>query len=211
MDETNWRTTTTERFWMLDYIRGRATPRQLRLFGCACVRRVWDLLSDDERVALERVEDWAEGRTSGPVVPDRVARLGAAGVAGSREQSAILAQAALRLFDPNPDQAIHAAAHVLRTQPIAGWRSELGQQCDLVRCIFGNPFRTPGEGPWRQADQVHQIAQAIAEEQRFADLPILADALEDAGCTDSEILAHLRGPGPHALGCWPLDLILTGR
>jgi hypothetical protein len=40
-------------------------------------------------------------------------------------------------------------------------------------------------------------------------LPILADALEDAGCTNADILDHLRGPGPHVRGCWPVDLILS--
>jgi hypothetical protein len=207
MDETTWCTTTTERFWMLEYIQGRATPRQLRLFGCACVRRVWDLLSDDERLAVERAEHWAEGLTSVVLVPDRVA---SATEFGS-DQPAILALAALRLFEANPAQAVHAATHVIRAQRGGDWRSELARQCDLVRCIFGNPFRTVGEGPWWQSDMVRQIAQAIAGEQRFADLPILADALEDAGCTDCEILTHLRAPGPHARGCWPLDLILGGR
>jgi Leucine Rich repeat len=45
----------------------------------------------------------------------------------------------------------------------------------------------------------------------FGDLPILADALEDAGCTSRELLAHLRGPGPHVLGCWALDLVLNKK
>jgi hypothetical protein len=44
----------------------------------------------------------------------------------------------------------------------------------------------------------------------FADLPILADALEDAGCTEAAVLAHCRGGGEHVRGCWAVDL-LTGR
>jgi hypothetical protein len=40
-------------------------------------------------------------------------------------------------------------------------------------------------------------------------MPILADALEEAGCTDQLILDHLRSPGPHVRGCWPVDLILA--
>ena len=46
---------------------------------------------------------------------------------------------------------------------------------------------------------------------RLRRLPILADALEDAGCTSPELLDHLRGPGPHVLGCWALDLLLMKR
>jgi hypothetical protein len=55
---------------------------------------------------------------------------------------------------------------------------------------------------------VRRIAQAVYAERDFSGLPILADALEDAGCTDSTILEHLRDPGPHVRGCWPVDLVL---
>jgi hypothetical protein len=52
------------------------------------------------------------------------------------------------------------------------------------------------------------IAQAISDERAFDRLSILADALEDAGCTDNAILEHCRGPGPHVRGCWVVDLLL---
>jgi hypothetical protein len=52
------------------------------------------------------------------------------------------------------------------------------------------------------------MAQAIQAEGRFEDLPILADALEEAGCTDPRVLDHCRSPGSHARGCWLVDLIL---
>jgi hypothetical protein len=82
---------------------------------------------------------------------------------------------------------------------------------DLLREVFGNPFE------WRIADQnwqswnggvVPDLANAIYSDRAFDRLPILADALQDAGCTDTELLSHLRGPGPHVLGCWALDLVL---
>jgi hypothetical protein len=57
---------------------------------------------------------------------------------------------------------------------------------------------------------VAKLAAAIYDERRFADLPILADALEDAGCADAAVLAHCRGGGEHVRGCWVVDL-LTGR
>ncbi|HZY89356.1 MAG TPA: hypothetical protein VFE78_31325 [Gemmataceae bacterium] len=53
-----------------------------------------------------------------------------------------------------------------------------------------------------------RLAQAIYNERAFDLLPVLADALEDAGCTDADILGHLRGPGPHVRGCWAVDLVL---
>jgi hypothetical protein len=52
------------------------------------------------------------------------------------------------------------------------------------------------------------LAQAIYNDHRFGDLPILADALEEAGCSATDILDHLRGPGPHVRGCWVVDLLL---
>ena len=55
---------------------------------------------------------------------------------------------------------------------------------------------------------VQRLAQAIHEDRAFDRLPILGDALEDAGCLDAELLSHLRSPGPHVRGCWAVDLIL---
>ena len=52
------------------------------------------------------------------------------------------------------------------------------------------------------------IARHIYDDRAFHDLPILADALEDAGCADAAILDHCRGPGPHVRGCWAVDLLL---
>ena len=87
-------------------------------------------------------------------------------------------------------------------------RTEAGYVC----CLFGNPFRPPPavEPAWLawNGGTVPQLAQAIYEERAFDRLPILADALEEAGCTDAEILRHCREPGEHARGCWPLDRIL---
>jgi hypothetical protein len=55
---------------------------------------------------------------------------------------------------------------------------------------------------------VPKLAEAIHADRRFEDLPILADALADAGCANAELLGHLGGPGPHARGCWVVDLLL---
>jgi hypothetical protein len=60
---------------------------------------------------------------------------------------------------------------------------------------------------WNNAT-VRKLAQSIYEERRFQDLPVLADALEEAGFTNADILAHCRGAGPHFLGCWVVDLLL---
>jgi hypothetical protein len=59
-----------------------------------------------------------------------------------------------------------------------------------------------------QGGVVAKLARAIYDERRFGDLPVLADALEDAGCDSREILAHCRSGGEHARGCWLVDLLL---
>jgi hypothetical protein len=81
----------------------------------------------------------------------------------------------------------------------------------LFRCIAGNPFRpVTGNPAWLawSGGTTPRLAQAIYDERAFGRLPVLADALEDAGCADAEILGHCRGPGPHARGCWVVDLLL---
>jgi hypothetical protein len=80
--------------------------------------------------------------------------------------------------------------------------------CNLIRDIFGNPFRPVAvDARWRTAAAVG-LAASIYEDRAFDRLPILADALEEAGCDNDAILAHCRGDGPHVRGCWVVDLIL---
>ena len=79
-----------------------------------------------------------------------------------------------------------------------------------LRCIFGNPFRPARVEPsWlRWGDgAVRRIAETINDEGDFARVGVLADALQDAGCDDERLLAHLRDPGPHVRGCWVIDLL----
>jgi hypothetical protein len=82
------------------------------------------------------------------------------------------------------------------------------READLLHCIFGNPFRPVSFDPAWQTPAALALARTAYEVRRFDDLPLLADALEEAGCTDATLLTHLRSDGPHARGCWALDLIL---
>ena len=82
---------------------------------------------------------------------------------------------------------------------------ERASQAALVRDIFGDPFPPPAFDPaWRTPD-VDALAADIYEDRGFDRMPILADALEEAGCSNLAIMGHCRGPGPHARGCWVLD------
>lgn len=98
-----------------------------------------------------------------------------------------------------------------------GWESdeeavEHGWQSHILRCIFSNPFRPLSTidstwFTWNDGVAV-KLAQTIYDGRRFEDMPILADALIDAGCTNNDILNHCRQPGVHVRGCWVLDLLL---
>jgi hypothetical protein len=80
-----------------------------------------------------------------------------------------------------------------------------------LRDIVGNPFRPVCLDPaWLARDDgiVLKLAQALYRERRFGDLPVLADALEEAGCTEEAVLTHCRGGGEHVPGCWVVDLVL---
>jgi hypothetical protein len=95
------------------------------------------------------------------------------------------------------------------------WTDQLRTMAQLLRDLFGNPFHPVRLATACRTSQVQALAQAAYEDRAMplghfdpARLAVLSDALEDAGCTDAEILAHLRSHGPHVRGCWALDLIL---
>src|SRR5262249_22298428 len=79
---------------------------------------------------------------------------------------------------------------------------------DCVREVLGNPFRPVILRPSWQTGTAAGLAEAIYAEAAFDRLPILGDALEDAGCANEEILNHCRQPGVHVRGCWVVDLVL---
>ena len=78
----------------------------------------------------------------------------------------------------------------------------------IILDIFGNPFRPPEPDPRWLTGNVVDLARAIYAEKAFERMPILADALMDAGCNDEQLLEHCRSAGPHVRGCWALDLTL---
>ena len=78
----------------------------------------------------------------------------------------------------------------------------------LLRDIFGNPFRTVAFSPEWRTDTAMSLAKQMYDSRDFSAMPILADALQDAGCDNDDILTHCRGEGPHVRGCWVVDLVL---
>ncbi len=82
-------------------------------------------------------------------------------------------------------------------------------QTVLLRDIFGNPFRPVAFDPAWRTEHTVGIAAKMYEDRDFAAVPILADALEEAGCDGEAILSHCREPGVHVRGCWVVDLVLS--
>ena len=86
----------------------------------------------------------------------------------------------------------------------AGQQALIALLCDIA----GDPFRPPPDAPAWRSHTVVALARGIDEDRAFDRLPILADAMQDAGCEDAEALDHCRGPGPHARGCWVVEQAL---
>jgi hypothetical protein len=201
---------------MVESLRGKGSDRKLRLFACACIRfRFPTLVAERPKRALEASERFADGHASADDLN------AACTIHGSRN----LAPPYGTVYCTCLPEAFAAATHVpLLCVRLAGsrgvpgtmcWRSasnEQKMQASLLRDVFGNPFRpTTLEPAWLRWNDgtVAKMAQAVYDERRFADLPILADALEEAGCDDEDILGHCRRQGAeHVRGCCVLDLLL---
>ncbi|MDY3560924.1 hypothetical protein R5W23_002173 [Gemmata sp. JC673] len=85
----------------------------------------------------------------------------------------------------------------------------LATHAELLRDIFGNPFRPIAFAPEWRTDTVRALAREMYESRDFGAMPILADALQDAGCDNDDILNHCRNPkGVHVRGCWVVDSVL---
>ncbi|WP_227254425.1 hypothetical protein [Frigoriglobus tundricola] len=90
----------------------------------------------------------------------------------------------------------------------AEFLAEVAAQADLLRDIFGNPFRSAElQVEWLTSD-VLALARGIYADRAFDRMPILTDALQDAGCDDADLLDHCREPGAHVRGCWAVDRLL---
>jgi hypothetical protein len=178
------------------HARGGAGNRKLRLFACGCCRQVWSFLTHiDSRAAVEAAEGFADG-----LVSRRQLEKAAAGARGAIPSApARLAQRAAR---------VRLGSLAAETTSSVG----PGLSARLLRDLFGNPFRpAPSLAPavlsWN-GGTVPRLASAIYEERAFDRLPVLADALEDAGCADADVLTHCRSSGEHTRRCWVVDLVL---
>ncbi len=222
MTEADWNSCTDPRK-MLTFLRssGRVSDRKSRLWMVACCRMVWHVLPDERsRTAVAVAERFADGLASESELYD------AEGVAwetveqldgGPIPVEHAARAAAWACYPPqasqyNKDAATAVALEAERATEGQGipWVQTAARQADLLRDLFGPlPVRPMWiDTSWRTPTVV-ALAQTVYESRRSDDLPILADAAEEAGCTDARLLEHLRSPGLHARGCFALDAVLS--
>ena len=212
---------------MLHCLERKLTHRKLRLYAAGCCRRIWPLLSDQRsRRAVEIAERHADALASDAQLIDaakdaylaardaRTNRISIIPLGFIGSGNYIAADAAV--FAAN-DEAItidwlykpaEAAACVY--QSTSNWLPERIAQCQLLRDLIPNPFHSKCyKLPTRYTfDHIIKISQNIYLSAAFSDLPILADALEEVGYTDADVLSHCRSDSEHIRGCWVLDAIL---
>jgi hypothetical protein len=87
-------------------------------------------------------------------------------------------------------------------------RSRVPNSAEILRDLVGNPFHPTTFKPAWRTEHTVGIASKMYEDRGFAAMPILADALEEAGCDSPDVLAHCRNPGVHVRGCWVIDHVL---
>jgi hypothetical protein len=206
----------------------RISARKETLFRCAVCEPLLEIVqSDPARHLLEmrRREQFLPETTAvvGDMLGGFIRRVleesRSSHPAGQQEAWEVLTVLTGGIVEANWDW-LHSTAHswaVFKSPDGDLWQrgkimeAERQRQAHLLREFVGNPFHAPGlPERWKTWDGglVLGMARRIDLNEDFAGLPVLGDALEDAGCTDADILAHCRHPGPHLRGCWVLDLLL---
>ena len=191
---------------------GLASPRKVRLLACACVAEMLPhapLLTAVTAPALEEVLAFADGRTTKAAMKRVRERVVAARNTTPFHRTTIDDFVCYAIERASSEKlylrAVGYSDDVLRHW-VRGYRPE--DRARLARCVFGNPFRLTAVDRTWLSSTVLALAAGIYEERVFDRLPILADALEEAGCSDGDVLGHCRGGGQHARGCWVVDLLL---
>jgi hypothetical protein len=209
MTEPEWLAATDARP-MVDFLGSKTDARKVRLFAVACGRRLADRFPHPScAAAVEVAEQYADGGASvidlseagaaadeyfgstcvyGTSTGNQVSRTAVATCLGTANELVYYHHLAFRYFGPDT----HAA------------------NADFLRDVIGNPFRPAAvEAAWRTST-VLGLCRQMYESRDFGAMPILADALQDAGCDSDDVLNHCRGEGGHVRGCWVVDL-LSGR
>jgi len=214
MNKTEW-ITSSEPDELLIHIQQYSCARKMRLFCCACVRRIWYRLKDFDaaRRAVEIAEAFADGNVS-------ESELVAAQMQAETQM--------VREVDYEEWNALAAATWCASKQVDAlgiarsiAWGSAYGSseadeiersvQLQLLRDIFGNQFRSARENQQllecRTLDMV-ELARQMYESRDFSAMRTLASMLDHVGCPDADSILHCSTTDLHVRGCWLIDLLL---
>ncbi len=224
---------------MLEFIGTQASERKLRLFAVACIHRTWrEVRKRRCRTAVELAEQYADSqapledlieacdrawdvvhemeRSGGDDWPEQVEYAAAWAAAQASRTECEECPYYYCVIDTT-DSIVDLVRYAVLTSggPSDEWAAAKAEQlahADLLRDIFGNPFRpicalSPTVLSWNDGT-VRRMADSLYEGRTFDRLPILADALLDAGCDSEDLIGHCRSQGPHTRGCWAVDLIL---
>jgi hypothetical protein len=205
---------------MLTYLREKVGDRKNRLFNVACCRRIWHLYTKPAvRDAILVGERYADGQADREELRAALRTIHAA-----RAQAVVSSPTGLALqaagfvaVEYSPKWPLASATNVLDVMVSQADKENLPALREqeqrasvaLLYEFFGNPFRPISLDPSCLSGNVRSLAAAIYEERSFEAMPILGDALEEAGCLDQAILTHCRSGEAHYRGCWLLDLILA--
>jgi hypothetical protein len=196
---------------MLEFLRDKVSDRRLRLTACAGFRKMMHLLPfRDLRNVISVEEQYADGAIGKQDAND----------------ARIKAHTAMLQVPYKPPKTMTARwlAETLVHMASSGWMIATNQaevtayDLQLIYDIFSNPFRSVIVDPrWLTWDgsTIPKLAQEIYDERKMPEgtldntrLAVLADALEEAGCTNADILDHCRKSSTHVRGCWVVDLLL---
>jgi hypothetical protein len=198
---------------MFEYVEPTASARKTRLLGCACVRWAWEWGHNEPAPeAVHVAEAFADGRATNEDMIRVASEMGVLWRQHDEPYRPYPRTCELTELLASLDNArawlgeINAFASDMNIVDEPEWLKTV----EFVRDIFGNPFRhVPFSPSWR-TDTTILLAKQIYESRDFSALPILADALQDAGCDNADILDHCcNANSTHVRGCWVVDLALA--
>ena len=205
---------------------GRSRDRKCRLFGAGCCRLVWPNLTETGQRLVDVVEEHVDGGNWDPYSEaaadahetfhrpkfpaDRAVMYltGSDVPAGTAERVAEATAECATAAKARAGKTTISYSNTMYSEYQSSRKIVRRQQVALARCVFGNPFRLVSFEPSWRTEPVVGLARQMYQARDFGPMPVLADALQDAGCEQPDILAHCRGDGPHVRGCWVVDLVL---
>jgi hypothetical protein len=227
MTEAEWLAATDPES-MLEFLRGKISDRKLRLLVAAACHRIWWLLPQASRTFVETLVAYADGLVTNAEYHAASDAAFAEADAADRDPPNTLTYATVSVgISDSPtvasvmsclDTATSAVGCATAEDAPEGEYDfqydcarmrERAEQSRLVLDIFGPlPFRPVTVDPSWLTSTVAALVRGVYTERAFDRLPILADALQDAGCDNDDLLTHCRSDGPHVRGCWVVDLLL---